>query len=59
MPRTPNVPDPEDLDRDRGEVIGLYDADGTTPTYVVADVTSDGRWLSMPAEAAPSLDEWE
>ncbi|WP_254838712.1 DUF7556 family protein [Natronomonas marina] len=57
--RTPDIPDPEEVGGDHGGVIGLYDSEGGVPTYVVADVASDDRWVSVPAAATLSLEEWQ
>ena len=40
------------------EVMASIDADGDDPRLVIADVTADGTWLSVSAEAAATLTEW-
>lgn len=56
--RPPAVPDPDEMDGAYQDVMGLYDSDGGVPTYVVADLTADDRWLSVPVAAAVSVDDW-
>lgn len=55
----PTIPDPEAVDGLYSDVMGLYDSDDGVPTYVLADLTAEDRWLSVPAAAALSLDEWQ
>jgi hypothetical protein len=37
--------------------MGLYDSVSGVPTYVLADPTAEGRWLSVPTGDAVPLDE--
>lgn len=39
-------------------VVGSIDATAAEETYVIADISADGAWLSMPAEEAPTLMQW-
>jgi len=39
-------------------VVASIDSDTTGDEYVIADISTDGAWLSMSAEAAPSLKTW-
>lgn len=40
------------------EVMASIDADGDGSRLVIADVTADGTWLSVPEDAAATLTEW-
>lgn len=40
------------------DVIGHYDSEDGVPTYVVAEVRADGRWVAARSEAMLSLEEW-
>jgi hypothetical protein len=40
------------------DVMASVDAAPDSPRYVIADVSRDDAWLSMPNERAPGLDEW-
>lgn len=40
-------------------VVGSIDAAGSAEeTYVIADISADDAWLSMPAAEAPTLIRW-
>jgi hypothetical protein len=56
--RTPTIPDPDDVEGASRDVIGLFDSEEGRPTFVLADLTADERWLSVPAEVALSVEEW-
>lgn len=51
-------PDPDPMGGTYADVMGLYDSDGGVPTYVLADLTVDDRWLSVPTAATVSLEAW-
>jgi hypothetical protein len=55
---TPTIPDPETVSRTHGDVMGLYDSVAGVPTFVLADLTAEDRWVSVPTGAAVSLDDW-
>lgn len=40
------------------EVMAAIDSDGRGPRLVIADISADESWLSMPATAAASLADW-
>ena len=40
------------------EVMASIDGEGERSRLVIADVTADGTWLSVSAEAAATLTEW-
>lgn len=42
----------------RTEVMAAIDSDGHGPRLVIADISADESWLSMPATAAASLADW-
>ncbi|WP_165872008.1 DUF7556 family protein [Natrarchaeobius halalkaliphilus] len=41
-------------------IVGSIDAGDAShcDEYVIADISADGAWLSMQAEAAPTLTAW-
>jgi len=39
------------------DVMAAIDEDGGVPRLVIADVTTDGSWLSAPTDVAASLAE--
>lgn len=39
-------------------VVGSIDAAAAEERYVIADISADGAWLSMPAAEAPTLSGW-
>ncbi|MCW8171967.1 hypothetical protein D8S78_01425 [Natrialba swarupiae] len=41
-------------------IVGSIDSAGRNDRdeYVIADISADGAWLSMQAEAAPTLSAW-
>lgn len=43
---------------DGPEVMASIDAGGDAPRLVIADITADGTWLSVPEAVAASLSEW-
>ena len=43
---------------DGAEVMASIDGDGDGSRLVIADVSADGTWLSVPADAAATLAEW-
>ena len=45
-------------DASHGEVMAAVDSAPPQPEFVIADVSRDGAWLSMPASEAPSLRDW-
>lgn len=40
------------------EVVGCYDAVDEVPSYVVADITRDGAWLSVAVTGAIDVRSW-
>lgn len=56
--RAPTIPDPDAVDGGYRDVMGLYDSDGGVPTFVLADLTAEDRWLSVEAGTALTLAEW-
>jgi hypothetical protein len=42
----------------RNEVMAAIDSDGHGPRLVIADISADESWVSMPARAAASLADW-
>jgi hypothetical protein len=42
----------------RCEVMAAIDSDRHGPRLVIADISADGSWLSMPATATASLADW-
>jgi hypothetical protein len=55
---TPTLPEQEAVNDQSRDVLGLYDAVDGVPTFVVADLTTDDRWVSIPTDDTVSLDEW-
>ena len=55
---TPTIPDPETVDRTHRDVMGLYDSVAGVPTFVLAELNAEDRWLSVPTGGAVSLDDW-
>ena len=45
-------------DASHAEVMASVDPSPTQPEFVIADVSRDDAWLSMPASEAPSLRAW-
>lgn len=41
-----------------GEVMASVDVVGGTPRLIIADITSDGSWLSVSEDAAAPVLEW-
>lgn len=41
-----------------GEVMASIDDTGRHPRLIIADITTDDAWCSIPATAAAHLDEW-
>ena len=39
-------------------IVSSVDSAGSSETYVIADISADGAWLSMHAEDAPTLPAW-
>ncbi|MHC3436583.1 DUF7556 family protein [Natrialbaceae archaeon A-gly3] len=39
-------------------IVSSIDSAGSSDTYVIADISADGAWLSMQAEDAPTLPSW-
>ena len=39
-------------------VVASIDPDTAGDEYVIADISTDGAWLSMQAEEAPALSAW-
>ncbi|WP_165874864.1 DUF7556 family protein [Natrarchaeobius oligotrophus] len=41
-------------------IVGSIDSSDSSNSdeYVIADISADGAWLSMQAEAAPTLTAW-
>ena len=39
-------------------IVSSIDSAGSSETYVIADISADGAWLSMEADAAPTLPDW-
>ena len=42
-----------------GTVMAAIDDSGATARLVVADISRDDAWLSIPRAEAPTLDEWQ
>lgn len=40
------------------EVMAAIDSDGRGPRLVIADISDDESWLSIPATAAACLADW-
>jgi hypothetical protein len=40
------------------EVMASVDSGPARPEFIIADVSQDDAWLSMPVSEAPSLREW-
>ena len=53
--RTLNIPDPGTVDGSHADIIGLYDSEGGVPTFMIAEK----RWLSVPADASLSPEDWQ
>jgi hypothetical protein len=45
-------------DASHAEVMASVDSAPTQPEFVIADISRDDAWLSMPVSEAPSLREW-
>ena len=45
-------------DASHAEVMASVDSGSARPEFVIADVSRDDAWLSMPVSEAPSLREW-
>jgi hypothetical protein len=45
-------------DASHTEVMASVDPAPAQPEFVIADISRDEAWLSMPASEAPSLREW-
>ena len=45
-------------DASQVEVMASVDPSPAQPEFVIADVSRDDAWLSMPASEAPSLRDW-
>jgi hypothetical protein len=45
-------------DASHAEVMASVDPSPAQPEFVIADVSRDDAWLSMPTAEAPSLREW-
>jgi len=45
---------------DAETIVGSIDPSDSSATdaYVIADISADGAWLSMEADAAPTLPDW-
>lgn len=43
---------------ERREVMAAIDSDRGGPRLVIADITDEESWLSIPAAAAATLAEW-
>jgi len=56
--RLPTLSDPAASVGAYQDVIGLYDSDGGVPTYVLADVGAEDRWVSAATAATVDLQEW-
>ena len=48
------VPNPHTMSAEE-TVVGSIDSTDSSDEYVIADISADDAWLSMEAEAAPSL----
>ena len=46
------------VDASHAEVMASVDSAPARPEFVIADVSRDGAWVSMPVSEAPSLREW-
>ena len=40
------------------EVMASVDSTPAQPEFIIADISRDDAWLSMPVSEAPSLREW-
>jgi hypothetical protein len=45
-------------DASHTEVMASVDPSPAQPEFVIADISRDEAWVSMPASEAPSLREW-
>lgn len=45
-------------DASDSEVMASVDSSSSRPSYVIADVSRDGAWLSVSQTDAPVLTEW-
>ena len=45
-------------DASQAEVMAAVDSSSTRAEFVIADVSRDDAWLSVPVSEAPSLREW-
>ncbi|MBB6647323.1 DUF7556 family protein [Halobellus ruber] len=45
-------------DASNTEVMASVDSASAQPEFVIADVSRDDAWLSVPVAEAPSLREW-
>ena len=45
-------------DASQAEVMASVDPSPAQAEFVIADISRDDAWLSMPASEAPSLREW-
>lgn len=45
-------------DASHGEVMASVDSTPTQQEFIIADVSCDDAWLSMPVAEAPSLRDW-
>lgn len=41
-----------------GSIMGAVEAHGTEPLFVIADISTDEQWMSMPETDAPILYLW-
>ncbi|MFC4540891.1 hypothetical protein ACFO5R_02980 [Halosolutus amylolyticus] len=48
------VPNPHTVSAD-DTIVGSIDSTESSDEYVIADISADGAWLSMEADAAPTL----
>ncbi|MFC6873819.1 DUF7556 family protein [Halobellus marinus] len=45
-------------DASRAEVMASVDSTPAQPEFIIADISRDDAYLSMPASEAPSLRDW-
>lgn len=45
-------------DNDLETVVGTIDTDDVGDTFVIADISAEGAWISMRATEAPTLQSW-
>lgn len=52
------VTDPATAQDPADEIMASIDSDGADSRLVIADISEDGAWLSIPEAASACLSEW-